>query len=147
MIDRTQSVSVLHPRLKTAAHSGVSYPWITAQSWSECSQLPAGFQTCRYHKYSDVCVSVSVCQPTVCITTQDASMAAWHNGEDDSPSRSCFGKRRRRLLCSTCSFCSEALGGDEEQGGQQAYRSTTDHREGGQHVMMRGVWCRQKKKN
>ncbi len=35
-----------------------------------------------------VCVCVCVCErePTVCITTQDASITAWHTGEDDSPS-------------------------------------------------------------
>lgn len=36
----------LHPLLITAAHSGVSIPWITAQSWSECSPLPANISKC-----------------------------------------------------------------------------------------------------
>lgn len=71
MIKCTEKGFSLRPLLTTAAHSIVSFPWITALIWSECSPLSA--------KVS------SVCRPTVC-TTPHAPITAWHTGEEDSPS-------------------------------------------------------------
>lgn len=58
----------LHPLLITAAHIGVSFPWITAQSWSGCSPLPAN--TC-------VCVCMRKCE-CVCVSLQYALQHKMH---------------------------------------------------------------------
>lgn len=74
-LNARKRVFSLHPLLITAACRSSSFPWLTPQPWSELSPLPANISVC-------VCVR----QPTVCITTQNAPITAWHTGEDDSPS-------------------------------------------------------------
>lgn len=97
----------LHPLLITAAHSGVSFPWITAQSaTSKHLSVYSTYYSTRFFYHSM------------------AHRRTW------LAFRFCFGMRRcRPLLCSVlslmCSFCSGALGGGEEQGRQWTFRSTT----------------------
>lgn len=77
-----------------------------------------------------------MCQPTVCITAQDASITAWHTGKDDSPSGPVLARDAAAAAFSARSSYEHAVsalrhwGAMKSRADERAYRSTTASKDG-----------------
>lgn len=100
----------MHLLLITAAHGVVSFP-----------ELQLDCEASAVH-YQQRCL----CEPTVCFTLQHGTL------EKMTVHQVLFWQEAtlQASLLGPLMNCSEALGGDEEQGRQRAYRSTTVNKNG-----------------